>query len=349
MKYRAHAVFILILLLMVSACKASDNANTASPEFSFFEPAVEVGFTPVDSSQLIDAEEPPESPSVVITPRIEPPDAYPWAPQDRPIYFHTLEESGATRSEWGPYLAKIGTAPYNVPSEIGEPDKELSRFNFVVSPLLDKDARLVDLVPKEVQESRKAVPVFIGLGGPFIDEYYHVFECDSRHNVGWYTEFDRSDPEENKRYVFYSYGFGYHMGDYVVFCRRNVSFGPPVAWDYVNLSVYVLTDHEYDTYEHVPPYLIERIEHRNAFPKLPEKFGKLWVEIMSKGHEAYMYHRTEPEYLPYAPPEKYAALSVSFYYPEYGTGAEVERVFHVHSRIVSELLVHPKYQVKENN
>lgn len=262
-------------------------------------------------------------------PRIQSPEAYSWAPQDRPIRFHTVEESGETRDEWGPYILLMPLQQKRFP-ELVPPDRTLSRFKIRVRTDIRKDMQLTDILHAGHQADREHSSIFVGLGGVFSDEYYHVFECRRIKDVDWYNAYSLEGDEGDVWQRFYAYGVGYYMGDYVAFCNYNDAV--------LSFDVYVLSSDEYLTKDHASERVHKLVEshksitkerwgyeNENIFPTVSKRFGELWINIVEKSYSV------QREWIHVAPPypdiDRYENMVVSFYYQDLKVGASSKRIF----------------------
>ncbi|MFU8803375.1 MAG: hypothetical protein ACNA8W_06165 [Bradymonadaceae bacterium] len=210
---RKRSAFLCLLiplleLLLIPGCDSQRVSPSVDP--TFFEPREMGTYTPAFQDVVEDEKQP-------FTPRIEPPDNYPWAPQDRPIWFHSLEESMATRDQWRPYLHHYTPDQGSIGQSWGLNRRELS-FSWLVSSRLAEDRQLTEIYEAWPEDQAEApTKKWIGLGGPFVDEYFHVFECGDVRKI---PEIAAMDRYENFPYL--NIGIGYFMGDYVVRCRGKL-------------------------------------------------------------------------------------------------------------------------------
>lgn len=95
---------------------------------------------------------------------------YNWDDDERPIYFHTAQESELTRPIWRPYFYRNESYPED--DQLRPNDKIAWRFR--VRADVPYDRYFAKMNPNW-QHRRGA---FIGLGAPISDDYLHMFECD---------------------------------------------------------------------------------------------------------------------------------------------------------------------------
>jgi len=106
-------------------------------------------------------------------------DAFDWALDDRPIYFHTIEEIERERAEWGPFFSPDNHLWPKFKKLVSLP------FQIIVNSPYDRHfARMPGGWNGGWQHGRG---VFIGFGEPFSDEYLHMFECGHKlFNANYY-------------------------------------------------------------------------------------------------------------------------------------------------------------------
>jgi hypothetical protein len=147
----------LLTALFLSACGQTASQKQQPNEIDFFEPPQWNRWVRIDENTRI-----PTGPHSA--------DAFDWAPDDRPIFFHTAEESERRRDEWEPFFE--GGRYGNLSDKIAWQFKIVARYAPVL-PRRDFDRNFAQL-PDGWWRNRGS---FIGIGYPVSDTYLHMFEC----------------------------------------------------------------------------------------------------------------------------------------------------------------------------
>ena len=162
-------VVCLLLYLFGSACGSTGQTPSG---FDLEEPS-----EPADKSWPCEPARPdllrPDFGPADFHPRIEPGCAYDWAPDERPVWFHTIEESYRTKALWE------DVETYGGLSFGGFSWQAYDDTNFT-----ELERRVVRLPETEESRSLEALSpdrgLFWGFRGPFMDSTYtHVFECSA--------------------------------------------------------------------------------------------------------------------------------------------------------------------------
>ena len=161
-----RVVVCLLLPVTLSACGSTGQTPSG---FDLEEPS-----EPADKSWPCEPARPdllrPDFGPADFHPRIEPGCAYDWAPDERPVWFHTIEESFRTKPLWEDVETYGGLS--------------FGWKAYDDTNLTELERRVVRL--PETKESWSFEPLspdrglFWGFRGPFMDSTYtHVFECSA--------------------------------------------------------------------------------------------------------------------------------------------------------------------------
>lgn len=146
---RACTIYLWLFAASIICACGQTSSHDAPEEIDFFQPRELGTWEPTDDGPRVPTGEHPS-------------EDFDWAPDGRPVYFHTVEESERTRSDWQQYMRDLRAA-----------DKVALQFKVGTFYNHERDAN-IERLPEQWPGERGG---FWGFGPPFADEYLHMFEC----------------------------------------------------------------------------------------------------------------------------------------------------------------------------
>lgn len=154
---------MLLAVLVLTACSQPTPKNQEQKQAQISDGADIL--SPPPSNRWVQIDE-----NIRIPVGIHASDAFDWAPDDRPIYFHTIEDVERNRAQWEPFFA---------PDNYLNPNYNRIAWHFRIQGHAPYDRHFANM-PKGWRGKRGA---FVGFGEPFSNEYLHMFECGDGQSI----------------------------------------------------------------------------------------------------------------------------------------------------------------------